>query len=275
MVFEPSTVLGVAGAMQNVTFSPEELARYEADGFLVVPNLFDADEIAILRDFAKTDREIESQALHRADGEGGVTKLRVWNTAGDDLYGRIARLPRIIRPMEQLLGGEVYYYHSKMNFKEPFTGGAWAWHQDYGYWYNNGCLFPLMGSCLISVDPATRANGCLQVLRGSHHLGRVDHMKVGDQTGADPERVAEAVKRLELVHCEMDAGGAIFFHCNLLHRSDQNTSPTPRWSYICCYNAARNDPYKDSKHPRYHRLEVADADAVRQWSTAGSLAHED
>ena len=84
-----------------------------------------------------------------------------------------------------------------MILKEPLTGGAWEWHQDYGYWYNNGCLFPHLASCMIAVDRATKENGCLQVLKGSHHLGRIDHGKVGDQTGADLERVAAALERLE------------------------------------------------------------------------------
>jgi hypothetical protein len=40
-----------------------------------------------------------------------------------------------------------------------------------------------------------------------------------------------------------------------LHCSAQNRSDNPRWALICCYNAARNDPYKDSRHPRYAPLE--------------------
>jgi ectoine hydroxylase len=246
-------------------FSPAELAQYQEDGYVVVEDLLDAEEVEILRQVAKNDRTIEQEAMSRKDGEGGITKLRLWNEAGDDLYGIIAKSPRIVDRLEQMLGGEVYYYHSKMNFKEPFTGGAWAWHQDYGYWYNNGCLFPHMGSCLISIDPATKENGCLQVLKGSHHMGRMDHGKVGDQTGADPERVAEAVKRLELVYCVTRPGGGVFFHSNLLHRSDQNKSPNPRWSYICCYNAARNDPYKQSHHPSYSPLVKVDNGAIKEW----------
>ena len=53
----------------------------------------------------------------------------------------------------------------------------------------------------------------------------------------------------------MGPGDALFFHANTLHRSDQNRSPDPRWALICCYNAARNDPYKESRHPRYSPLE--------------------
>jgi hypothetical protein len=98
--------------------------------------------------------------------------------------------------MEQLLGDEVYHYHSKLSAKEPRVGGAWEWHQDYGYWYLNGCLFPEMASIYIALDAATRENGCLQVIRGSHHIGRIEHGRFGDQTGADPERVQAALDRL-------------------------------------------------------------------------------
>jgi ectoine hydroxylase-related dioxygenase (phytanoyl-CoA dioxygenase family) len=117
---------------------------------------------------------------------------------------------------------------------------------------------------MIAVDRATRQNGCLQVLRGSHHLGRIEHGKVGDQTGADAERVEAACRLLETVPCELEPGAAVFFHCNLLHRSDQNHSPEPRWAFICCYNAARNDPYKESRHPRYSTLEKWPDDRVKE-----------
>jgi ectoine hydroxylase-related dioxygenase (phytanoyl-CoA dioxygenase family) len=77
------------------------------------------------------------------------------------------------------------------------------------------------------------------------------------------DRVDAVLTRLPVVHCEMDPGDAIFFHANLLHRSDANRSDQPRWSMICCYNAARNDPYKDSHHPRYTPLSVVPDGAIR------------
>ena len=112
-----------------------------------------------------------------------------------------------------------------------------------------------MASCMIAVDQATRENGCLQVLRGSHKMGRVDHGKRGDQTGADEERIAAARERPELVHVELAPGSAVIFHGNTLHRSDQNVSEDPRWAFICCYNTRHNDPWKDSRHPRYSYLD--------------------
>lgn len=247
-------------------FTETEVGEYQRDGYRIVKGLFDAEEMDILRATAKNDRAMEQNAMALSDGEGGTQRLTLWNKAGDDLYGLVARTPRVVNRMEQLLGGEVYHYHSKMSIKEPYTGGAWAWHQDYGYWYSNHVLFPLLASCFIAVDPNTRENGCMQVLRGSHLMGRVEHGRFGDQTGADPERTDEAKKVLDLVYVTLDPGDALFFHCNLLHRSDQNKSPDPRWSLICCYNTARNNPYKESHHPRYHLLEKVDDGAIR---TAG------
>ena len=107
----------------------------------------------------------------------------------------------MVNSAEKLLGGEVYHYHSKMIMKDPKVGGAWTWHQDYGYWYQNGVLASPARSAFIAVDPATRENGCMQVMRGSHELGRIDHVLTGDQAGADMERVNEILKRLEAGLC--------------------------------------------------------------------------
>lgn len=241
-----------------------QVAAFQRDGFLLVSSLFDKDETDILRQTAKADAAMKKHAYDLKDGEGGATKLVLWNSAGEDVYGTVARTPRIVHAMEQLLGDEVYHYHSKMSIKEPFTGGAWSWHQDYGYWYMNGCLFPDMASAFIAVDPNTRENGCLQVLKGSHLMGRVEHGKFGDQTGADPERVENAMKLMELVYVEMEPGDVLFFHSNTLHRSDQNKSPNPRWSMICCYNTKHNNPYKASHHPFYEKLVTVPDGALKE-----------
>ncbi len=248
--------------MANI-LSEADVQQYHTDGYTLARALFDRDEIELLQRSAKEDNELDQRSFGRADGEGGVVRLSLWNHPGDGIYGMFARCERMVRSCEKLLGGEVYHYHSKMILKDAKIGGAWAWHQDYGYWYQNGVLFPLLTSVFIAVDPCTKQNGCLQVLKGSHHCGRINHVLTGDQAGADRDRVDELMKRLELVYVEMEPGDALFFHSNLLHRSDQNKSDHPRWSMICCYNAARNDPYKDSHHPRYTPLKVVPDSAIR------------
>src|SRR3954449_4268737 len=198
----------------------EILKTYETDGFVIARGMFSGEEIGLLRRAAKEDRALDQHSFGKGDGEGGTVRLSLWNHPGDTIYGMFARCESVVNSAEKILEGEGYHYHSKMIMKDAKVGGAWTWHQDYGYWYQNGVLFPLLCSASIAVDAATRENGCLQVLKGSHHLGRIDHVLTGDQAGADPERVAEGLRRLELVHVEMAPGDTLFFHCNLLHRSD-------------------------------------------------------
>jgi ectoine hydroxylase-related dioxygenase (phytanoyl-CoA dioxygenase family) len=243
--------------------SDQDFRSYQEDGFVVVKSFLDAEEIELLGRAAREDRVLDQHSFGRADGEGGTVRLSVWNHPTDTIYGAVARSESVVNSAEKLLGGEVYHYHSKMIMKDAKVGGAWTWHQDYGYWYQNGILFPLLASVFIAIDRATKENGCMQVIRKSHELGRINHITTGDQAGAEMEHVNEALKRLELVYVEMEPGDALFFHCNLLHRSDQNRSDNPRWSMICCYNAARNDPYKESQHPRYTPLvKVPDAEIL-------------
>ncbi len=250
--------------MSTKLLSPAEVAQYHRAGYVIARNFFSNQEISLLHRAAKEDQELDHRSFSRADGESGQVRLSLWNHPGDTLYGMFARCDRMVRSVELLLGGEVYHYHSKMIMKDALVGVAWTWHQDYGYWYQNGVLFPWLTSVSIAVDPATRENGCLQVLEGSHECGRIEHILTGEQAGADMERVQHLIERLPLVHCEMDPGDVIFFHSNLLHRSDQNRSPNPRWSMICCYNSARNNPYKESHHPCYTPLNVVSDDQIMQ-----------
>jgi ectoine hydroxylase len=244
--------------------SKDQFDTFREDGFILLKALFDTEEIEMLRTTAHADRELDNHSFSRADGEGGKVRLSLWNHPGDNLYGMFARSNRMVTRAEELLGEEVYHYHSKMILKDPKVGGAWTWHQDYGYWYQNGLLYPDLVSVFIAVDKATRENGCLQVIRGSHKMGRIDHILTGDQAGADMERVNACLERLELVYCEMEPGDAIFFHSNLLHRSDQNRSEHPRWSMVCCYNTRSNDPYKASHHPGYTPLKKVDDAMIKQ-----------
>lgn len=241
----------------------DQRKAFERDGYAMVRQFFTPEETVLLQTAIDKDPAIRGHFYNRGDAEGLTTKMATWNHPGDSVYGLAARSNKMVDTMEDLLGGEVYHYHSKITAKEPREGGAWEWHQDYGYWYNNGCLFPYMASAMIALDKCTKSNGCLQVLKCSHHLGRIDHgLLDGDQVGADLKRVAEAEKQLDLVYCEMEPGDVLFFHCNTLHRSDQNRSDDRRWTLICCYNAARNNPYLEHHHPQYTPLDKVPDEAI-------------
>ena len=249
--------------MAKGAISGEMVAAYHADGYVLVRAMLDEVETSLLSRAAREDRILDEKSFRKGDGEGGLVRLSVWNHPTDTIYGMVARSRSLVESAEKLLDDEAYHSHSKMIMKDAKVGGAWTWHQDYGYWYQNGVLAPNLTSAYIALDRATRANGCLQVIRGSHRLGRIDHRLTGDQAGADPARVEQILERYNLVHVEMEPGDILFFHANLLHRSDQNRSDQPRWSMICCYNARSNDPYLESHHPRYTPLEKVPDSAIR------------
>lgn len=256
--------------MQYYRPSPSDLDQFERKGYVIVKGLFTGAETQLLSDIARRDKSMAERATSRSDAQGGTTTLSLSNDLEENYYAAIVRSQRLALSMQSFLKDEVYHYHHKMMLKEPRIGGAWEWHQDYGYWYSYGCLYPTMGSCYVAVDRANKENGCLQVIPGSHLLGRIDHLKIGGQTGADPERVEAALARLPLIYVEMEPGDGLFFHGNLLHRSDQNTSEYPRWALICCYNTKGNDPYKPSRHPNYSPLQIVEDSEVlsygkRQW----------
>jgi ectoine hydroxylase-related dioxygenase (phytanoyl-CoA dioxygenase family) len=232
-------------------FTESHRQAYERDSYVLVPSFFTHQEISRLYGIARNDSVLREKAVDRGDRDGYRTRLTLWYSLDDDIYGIVARCARIVDAVEQLLGGTVAHHHTKLNQKEPGTGGAWEWHQDYGYWYHDGFLFPDMLSVLTALTESTRQNGCLQVIRGSHKLGRIEHGFAGEQVGAQTERLTEILKRLDKEYIEMEPGDAVFIHCNLLHRSDRNESDESRWSLISAYNLSTNIPYKDVRESSY------------------------
>ena len=221
-----------------------DVDRFHDDGFLIIPDYFPPDEIVRFSEIARRDRAKLLNFPHTpADAEGRAAKLFVWHELRDDIYSAYARHEALVKPWEQFLGGPVTYFHHKMIMKDPNSRGAWEWHQDYGYYYEN-FLRPDMGGVMVSIDEATRANGCLEVLRGSHRFGRVNHAPLGGQgerdTMADPDRVQVLLDRCERIYCEMKPGTALFFHANLLHHSEPNPSDLPRWALITNYTRLDN-----------------------------------
>src|SRR5436309_2637262 len=176
------------------TLTDSQQLSFERDGFVLVENLFSREEVSALLSHVEVDR-VSKHKFNMPDTAGRSSKLSLWMDVGKDVFGAVTASPRIVIRARQLLGEEIYHWHSKVMLKEPRVGGAWEWHQDYGYWYQNACLRPDMASGLIAVDRATRENGCLQLLAGSHKMGRIEHGRCGEQTGADPERAKIAIER--------------------------------------------------------------------------------
>ncbi|WP_149243437.1 phytanoyl-CoA dioxygenase family protein [Dyadobacter sp. 32] len=246
-------------------------AQYDRDGYLIRKGAFDPREIELLYGLAVGDNVLLNNALDLNDQSGKRTKLTLWFTPGDDAYGLLTRSQKTIDIVKELLGeGDVCHFHSKLMQKEPKVGGAWEWHQDYGYWYKNGFLYPdAMISVMIAFTEATKENGCLQVLKGSHKMGRLEHHFVGEQQGADAPFVEEALKFCEKEYVLLEPGDALFFHSNLLHMSEANLSDKPRWSIISAYNLSYNKPFREANPSCITPVKTVPAGAILASNASG------
>ncbi|XP_060068061.1 L-proline trans-4-hydroxylase-like [Ylistrum balloti] len=243
-------------------------------GYIIIRALLDNEELTKVKEVIENPNVLKYQ-YGRPDKSGKEPKLILWQHPGDDVTGMVARCRKIAGTCDKLLGGEVYHYHTKLVTKEPYIGGTFEWHQDYGYWYKYGCLFPDMMSVFVAVDQCRKANGCLQLLSGSHKCGRIDHTIVAHQTGADVDRVEAIQEKLQHVYAELDAGDALFFHCNVLHTSTDNTSADNRRGLILAYNRKSNNPGPHQKHPGYRPINQVSDDAVRQCTNTTNFEGKD
>jgi hypothetical protein len=161
-----------------------------------------------MRDAMEQDPALRASLYDRKDAEGKSTRMALWNHPGDSVYGLAARSHRVVDTMEAMLGGEVYHYHSKLTAKEPFDGGAWEWHQDYGYWYHNGCMFPYMASVMVALDRADReqrlpAGACAARTCAAASTTACCRRRAGRRR---PEARRADARAMELVYVEMDPG---------------------------------------------------------------------
>lgn len=249
-----------------------QVAAYHQDGYLIIPGFLNNEEVNRLYHVATDDDAMSRHSYDVNDSTGKKSKLALWFTPGNDAYGLLSRSRQMVNAVDQLLEGEaaVCHFHSKLMQKEPRVGGAWEWHQDYGYWYKNEFLLPgQMISVMIAITKADKENGCLQVIKGSHKMGRVEHGFAGEQVGASQRYVDLSLKTMELLYVEVEPGDALFFHPNLFHRSEANLSEKSRWSMISCYNRQSNVPYNEKSVSCITPLQVVPDEALLQWETTG------
>lgn len=141
--------------------------------------------------------------------------------------------PRFLVAASQLLGNvPVRFWHDQIFWKPPKQGGVVAWHQDYSYWTRTKPIAHL--TCWCALDDATKENGCLQYIPGSHNWGLLPKPVIaGELQGIKDFLNDEQKKQFEnSQYAEVKAGEAIFHHSLTLHGSGANTSSKPRRAFV-------------------------------------------
>ena len=140
--------------------------------------------------------------------------------------------------------------------------GVRVWHQDHDYWYLNGYLLPDVVQLYIPFDRCACDTGCMSFFKGTHKMGRLDHVKVGTQRTVEPQAMDEVLTRYEKVSMVMQPGDGLFFHANTIHGSGPNQSEITRHDILIDYNTKRNPAYKENSQEGYAPLDRWSDDAI-------------
>jgi len=212
--------------------SEEELARFDEAGYLFFPNLFSSDEAGRLKREAERVYASEREEVWRE--ASGVARTAFAAHRYNEGFRRLGAHPRLIGPVEQLLGGPVYMHQFKVNAKAAFDGAVWQWHQDYGTWARDDEMpEPRAMNIAVFLDDVTAANGPLLFIPGSHKRGVVAAGHDLETTSyplwtLDRKTVTELAELGGCVAPTGSAGGVLVFSSLLVHASPPNISPFGR-----------------------------------------------
>lgn len=225
----------------------EQKAFYDEQGYILHPDLLTQDEVATLRT-ALAETLAEAEGLTESNSKFSVTR-------GDDGGYYVRRLfspiqhhqafydlafhPRILDAVEAVIGPNIQLHHSKLNLKPPTSRDArFEWHQDYPFFPHTN--YDLV-AVLVHIDEATRENGCLRIIPGSHKFGPQMHVFARDGAfSSQLEDQSVLGDESGWHYAESPAGGVEIHHCNMLHSSTANRGTNPRSVLIFQYRAADN-----------------------------------
>lgn len=220
---------------------PEQLAFFQENGYLANIKLLDDNQVNAL---ASELEEIKDPGhpLHHLFYEFHSNESKDPNAVLFHSLGHwritpgfhdVLWNPAFVVAASQLLGNKaVRFWHDQLFSKPAHHGGVVAWHQDFSYWTRTSPMQHL--TCWIGLDDATRENGCLCYIPGSHKWGLLDKPELaGDMNGLE-QFLTESQKKefTNKVFIEMKKGHGSFHHPLLVHGSYENKSPRSRRAFV-------------------------------------------
>ena len=226
--------------------TPDQIATFEEEGFLFLPNLFSPEEMALLNgELPAIFAQHRPEVVREKDSVAPRTAFYVqtWN----EVFSLVARHPRLVEPGIQLLGSDKLYMHQfKINAKAAFDGAVWQWHQDYATWFNDDDMpAPRAMNIALFLAEANEFNGPLMFIPKSHRKGRLPAGHDVTTTSyplwtADNETITRLVEEGGIVAPKGPAGSVLMFHGNLVHASSCNLTPWSRWILYLSLNRCDN-----------------------------------
>ncbi|WP_425406923.1 phytanoyl-CoA dioxygenase family protein [Hwanghaeella sp.] len=244
-----------------LTLSQDEIDAFNRDGYLLLKNAVDAEQLTAMR--AQFDEWVEESRKHadnfgetingkpRFDLEPGHNadhpRLRRVNAPVEagSAYRETMEDSRMTDAVADLIGPNVKFHHSKINSKLPHTNTEVKYHQDFTYTPHSN---PDVVTALVMLDDTDAENGCLMVVPGSHQGELYSLWHGGRFTGAVAEELAPEMAR-KAVPVMGKAGDACLMHTRVVHGSAPNRSDKRRVLSIFVYTAEDAVPLSPNPMP--------------------------
>lgn len=226
-----------------------QIAEFDERGFLLLPNLLDADEVAVLQSEVPKIMSRPGPEVVREKDDPTTARLAFGAHVYSEPIEALMTLPRMLEPVKQLLRDDAYLHQSRLNPKPGFgKGGGWDWHQDFPPWYMiDGMPEPRCIMASIYIDDCTAVTSPLLAVPSSQRHGLLDSKMHEDAEGRGyalhhitDEVLTELANEGGIEPLIGEAGSVAFVHCNVVHGSSNNVSPWRRAIMYLNYNAVSN-----------------------------------
>jgi len=222
--------------------SADHAAAYAEHGYVLVPGVFDADDVEAMRDAiarildgvsgTEHDRDHTWRGSHVAEEERKKLQLKGFHDLPyhDGVFTRMVAHARLVDVLTSLIGPNVQLHHTKMLVKPPEQGAPFPMHQDYPYFPHERHS---VLAASVHLDDTDEENGCLHVIPGSHRWGPLEAQGVSKSLDYPLESG---------VPCPAAAGDVLFFNYLTVHGSGINRSSRTRRNVLFQYRDPADVP---------------------------------
>ena len=249
---------------------PQQLRQFDRDGFLILPDLFSALEVDVIRSRVPNLLSEKSEA-NIVEKDSGEVRTSMGLHLRDELFAKLVRHPRLVEPARQIRSGPLYIQQVKVNVKAAFSGEVWQWHYDFATHHNDdGVPEPLALNLHIFLDDVTPFNGPLYFIPGSHKFGTQRAFHDTSTTSyplwvVEDDIVRNLITEAEKIDPERGIvaatgrkGTGLIFVDTLLHGSPNNMSPWDRSIFSLILNPVSNAYTYDNRPDYKHHRDLSD-----------------
>jgi ectoine hydroxylase len=263
--------------------SAQQLGDFDELGYLFLPGCFSEEEAAALREEAEQIYRSERKEVWRE--KTGAPRTAFAAHLYNEAFRLLGAHPRLIEPVEQILGEPLYMHQFKVNAKAAFEGDVWQWHQDYGTWArDDGMPEPRAMNIAVFMDEVMAINGPLMLVPKSHRHGTLAAAHDLATTSyplwtLDKEMVTRLVEQGGIAAPTGKPGCVLMFHGNLVHGSAPNITPYPRRIVYLTLCAVSNHIRKPTRpdwiaHRDFAPIAPVADDALLAYARGKTLAAE-